>query len=109
MPLTYQTHHDCAIETDCTSYQGDLLVPYHTLVATFGAPLPGDDYKVDAEWHFQFEDGAVATLYNWKNGPNYLGDDVRLDLIDEWNVGGHAPEVVERLARLLHLTPERHA
>lgn len=104
MTTTYQTHHDRAIETDGTSYQGDLMVPYHTLVAAFGAPLPGDDYKVDAEWHFLFEDGAVATLYNWKNGPAYLGDDARLDWVDEWNVGGHAPEVVERLARLLNLS-----
>lgn len=104
MMTPYQTHRDRAIETAGTSYQGDLLVPYQTLVTILGAPLPGDGYKVDAEWHIRFEDGAVATIYNWKNGPNYLGEDARLDWVDEWNVGGHDPEVVTRLARVLSLS-----
>jgi hypothetical protein len=30
----------------------------------------------------------VATIYNWKNGPNYIGRGTIED-IDEWNIGGH--------------------
>ena len=26
-----------------------------------------DDNKVDVEWNIMFNDGVVATIYNWKN------------------------------------------
>ena len=63
-----------------TSLQGYIKASYEQLLKAFGPPNPNlcDNYKTDVEWAFEFADGTVATLYNWKNGKNYLGDEVRI-------------------------------
>jgi hypothetical protein len=78
-----------------TSYQGEVVVTYDILVAIFGEPIDSDRYKVDAEWNIIFENGEVATIYNYKNGKNYLGDD-GLDVknITDWHIGGKSKDVV---------------
>ena len=61
----------------------------------------GDGYKLDAHWSIEWEDGKVATIYNWKNGLNYndkiiRGSDhygIQLTDIREWHIGGKDPEV----------------
>lgn len=53
-----------------------------------GKPNGVDDgYKVDAEWILN-HNGDVATIYNWKNGPNYTGRGT-IEELDEWHIGGH--------------------
>jgi hypothetical protein len=87
-----------------THLQGYINCSYDDLVHALGYPLDSgfDDYKSDAEWHIFFDDGMVATIYNWKNGKNYLGDQgYNLCDIPQWNVGGRNPEVVERVAFLI--------
>ena len=77
------------INVDGTSFQGNSIrLPYSTLVELLGEPSDSDGYKVDAEWLFKDRPGAVATLYNWKNGPNYTGQS-RIEDIKQWNIGGH--------------------
>ena len=72
MKSKYQNWTD--INTDGTSFHGNAIrLPYLTLVDLLGEPSDSDGYKVDAEWLFKDNTGAVATLYNWKNGPNYTG------------------------------------
>jgi len=75
-----------------TSMQGAMQISYFSLVDLFGEPLAGDGYKTDAEWVIQFEDGTVATIYNWKNGFNYMGveDGLPVHAIQEWHIGGKA-------------------
>ena len=47
-------------------------------------------------------DGTIATLYNWKNGKNYNGDDgLELNHIYEWNVGGKSEKAVSKLLEKL--------
>ena len=92
------------INTNGTHLQGHMHCGYDKLVETFGDPLSEgyDDYKSDAEWDIEFDDGTVATIYNYKNGKNYLGDQgYNLCDIPQWNVGGRSPEVVERVAFLV--------
>ena len=76
-----------------TSLKGYISVDYSTLVEVFGPPhSDGDGYKVDAEWMLQFSNGVVATIYNWKNGQNYCGEDgLLVEDITEWHVGGKSP------------------
>lgn len=93
--LTFRTNPDTYVGE--LSYQGCRMIPYQTLVALFGPPNPGDGYKTDAEWTIQFSDGTTLCIYNWKNGPNYLGEDARLEWVDEWNVSGHGPYVLDYL------------
>lgn len=93
-----------SINTNGTSLQGYINCSYDDLVEALGYPLEEyfDDYKSDAEWWIGFDDGTVATIYNYKNGKNYLGDQ-GLNLCDmtQWHIGGRSPEVVERVAFLI--------
>ena len=88
-----------------TSLQGYIKASYEQLLKAFGAPNPNlcDNYKTDVEWAFKFADGTVATLYNWKNGKNYLGEAEGLELNDiyEWHVGGFSEKAVARLLEKL--------
>ena len=76
-----------------TNLQGNVGATYHELVEIFGEPTryEPDEYenKIDALWAIKFEDGTVATIYNYKNGLNYLGAvGKRVSEISMWNVGG---------------------
>lgn len=79
-----------------TSLQGYIDTSYNDLCNCFGDPTSdGDGYKVDAEWEITFEDGTVATIYNWKNGHNYCGDDgMPVEMITDWHIGGHNKNAV---------------
>lgn len=63
----------------------------------------GNCEKVDAEWNIKFEDGTVATIYNWKNGKNYLGD-VGLELMDirRWHVGGYSKVAIIHVSNVMN-------
>jgi len=77
------------IDINGTSYHGNSLrLPYETLVNLLGDHSESDGYKSDAEWFFKDEIGKVASLYNYKNGPNYTGQG-RIEDIKQWNIGGH--------------------
>ena len=87
-----------------TSLQGYIKASYEQLLKAFGPPNPRlcDNYKTDVEWAFEFADGTVATLYNWKNGKNYNGDEgLELNDIYEWNVGGRSEKAVSKLLEKL--------
>ena len=75
------THGDGS-ETNGFSYQGTHMTTYDDLVKTFGQPTrQGDGEKTTVEWVIKFNDGPVATIYDWKYG--YTPKD-----FTEWNVGG---------------------
>jgi len=78
-----------------TCFVGTLFVSYKTITDKLGEPSDSyDDYKSDAEWHLEFEDGTVATIYNWKDGKNYCGDEgLELEDIEEWHIGGRTQQV----------------
>ena len=88
-----------------TFLRGYIKASYEQLVKTFGEPHDpdGDNYKTDVEWAFEFADGTIATLYNWKNGHNYLGEAEGLEVNDiyEWNVGGNSDKAVAKLLEKL--------
>jgi hypothetical protein len=87
--MKYTTHNITDIDPTGTHLQGYIEASYDTLVDLFGEPLPGDGYKVDAEWFIQFEDGTLATVYNYKDGVNYCGEGgIPVKLITEWHIGG---------------------
>ena len=74
-----------------TSLQGYIKASYEQLLAAFGPPNPKlcDNYKTDVEWAFEFKDGTISTIYNWKDGLCYQGDDGDpVESITDWHVGG---------------------
>ena len=81
----------------CGSHlQGYTISTFQNIVDKLGNPHSnGDAYKVDVEWAFKFEDGTIATIYNYKNGLNYLGaEGKRLMEMHNWNIGGHSERAV---------------
>lgn len=81
-----------------TSLQGYIDTSYAVLCGCFGQPdlKSIDDYKSDAGWTITFADGIVATIYNWKDGRNYLGDEgLDVEDITDWHIGGHRGTGVE--------------
>jgi len=82
--------NDKSINTNGTHYLGLIDVDYNLLVSKFGEPSDSfDDYKSDAEWQIMFEGNSVATIYNWKDGKNYCGEDgIPVEQIKEWHIGG---------------------
>lgn len=100
--MKYYTHNQLPVDIDMTSLVGQVNVSYDELVSAFGKPLPGDGYKTDAEWRVRFSDGSVATIYNWKNGPAYLGVEPEyVRLIRTWNVGGHNSAALQNINDVL--------
>lgn len=91
--MKFITHNqDDLLTSEGTFGQGQITATYTQLVSTFGEPLKDgfDDYKSDAEWLVQYEDGTVATIYNWKNGINYCGSEEGTPTQDitDWHIGG---------------------
>lgn len=103
--MKYKTHNETNIDTNMSHLQGYIKADYEELVQAFSSQRVNgfDDYKIDAEWHILFEDGTVVTVYNWKNGRNYMGSQ-GMDVEDmvEWNVGGFSKIALFRLAEVLN-------
>ncbi len=69
-----------------TSLQGYLPAYLHQLIEVFGEPDAGGD-KTTAEWTLTFEDGTVATIYDWKEYDTPTG-------LYRWHIGGRSPAAV---------------
>ena len=100
--MKYTTHNKEKISFIGTSYLGQINVRYNTLVNLFGNPQKYDDYKTDAQWVIKFINDDIATIYNYKNGLNYLGNNgIKKEHIIEWNVGGNSKKVLLRIFNLI--------
>ena len=100
--MNFKTHNDDdLINADGTCLQGIIKVEYSTLVDMFGEPQEmSGPCKTDWEWTVEFDDGSVATIYNWKNGPNYCGDAglYRHEVIAHgWHIGARDKNTVRLL------------
>ena len=101
--LRFKTHNDSDIDVNGTSHQGEISETFENLLKVFGTPMgASDDGKVDVEWNIKFNDGVVATIYNWKNGPNYCGETgLHHNQIFEWHVGGFDQRALEQVVYAL--------
>jgi hypothetical protein len=90
-----------------TSLKGYITATFDELVETFGSPGIGDEFKIDAEWVVEFDDGTIATIYNWKDGRNYLGDEGSpVEDITDWHIGGTSQRAVDLVESVLENQPE---
>lgn len=102
--MVFQTHNEGLQFTGGTSLQGYIDISYERLVQMLGQPEAGDEYKVDAEWIVRFDDGTVATIYNWKDGKNYNGDEgLDVEQITDWHIGGFNNMAVFKVNQLFGL------
>ena len=99
--MKFITHNDETVDINGTCLQGFLNSDYQFLRELLGKPHDGDGYKVDWEWSIEFEDGTVATIYNWKSGPNSGYDTLGPGQITEWTVGGFNQQALDNVKRLV--------
>lgn len=100
--MKFKTHNDETINTNGTSLVGSMDISYRQLVHIFGEPTTGDEYKTDAEWEIQFEDGTIATIYNYKSGKNYNGAEGQAtSRIRDWHIGGHNQDAYNRVIEVV--------
>ena len=106
--MKFKTHNDKPINIGGTHLQGEIIVSYAELVKIFGKPDKGDDYKIDAEWNLEFEDGTIATIYNYKNGKNYCGrSGMAKSKITEWHIGGFTKNAMEKVYYVIYVAREK--
>ena len=94
-------------KADWATVHGTYLIGHTTatrreIEAVFGAP---DEYgesdgdgKVTTEWLIRFDDGTVATIYDWKR---YEDGAPGMDEQYRWHVGGREGKVVGMIDDLL--------
>jgi hypothetical protein len=76
-----------------TSYKGKVNITYAELVEIFGAPDRGPNDlgdKVTCNWELKFDDGTVATIYDWKMNDTPMGEYM-------WHIGGYSMDAVDRV------------
>jgi hypothetical protein len=99
------------VEIGGTHGQGSIIATREEMMKTFGAPTycewdSGD--KTTIEWDVKFNDGTIATIYDWKRC--YYGeenDPIGLFEEFEWNIGGNSEKAVEAVRMALALRNER--
>lgn len=90
-----------------TSLQGEISTTKAQLIETFGAPNWESTFdptfhtgeKVTIEWAMVFEDGTLATIYDWKRYEEGTPD---IDEIYSYHIGGMSPLAVERVTEALN-------
>jgi hypothetical protein len=80
-------------DVEMSGLQGYITTDYKTLVKKLGKPHTSGD-KTTAEWQIVFENGVVATIYDWKYGQTPKG-------ICQWNIGGHHKDAVKLVSELV--------
>jgi len=92
-------------DIDRTHKQGSITASYPALVKTFGQPVVdngetpyypcecGD--KTQVEWHLEFVDGTIATIYDWKSA-------VPARLVTRWSIGGHDIDAVMQVKQEMY-------
>ena len=81
-----------------TSYMGSVKTTYNRLVEIFGEPHLRDGDKTTAEWVLEFQDGTIATIYDWKlsETPTYEYN---------WHVGGFSKDAVDKVNIWVNFRP----
>lgn len=85
----FMTHENCRIDIAHTSLIDRIEAGLDELIAVFGVPIPGTYNETECEWHIEFDDGVIATIYD------YYGQ--------RWCVGGHGLDAVTRIEQLVAL------
>lgn len=79
-----------------TSLQGKMNATKKAIEAVFGRQNYSFDPedKVTTEWVIKFDDGMIATIYDWKR---YEQGAPRLNEMYTWHIGGASDAVVARV------------
>lgn len=84
-----------------TGYIGTIEATYADLVEIWGQPDKGDGYKTEAEWLIRLAENKVATIYNYKTSRSYNASNPIVTELNEWHVGGHSHDVLDKLLGMM--------
>ena len=73
-----------------TCKQGMIDTDYSLIVKYLGEPVILNGDKSQAEWVIEFEDGVIATLYDWK-------ESIAKETVTLWTIGGNSKKAVRYL------------
>ena len=82
-------------------YLATIEVSYTDLVAAFGKPSEGDQYKTEAEWTIRFPKDQKIAIYNYKNSKCYSDSMPDIESVTEWHIGGNNGALVDRIIGML--------
>lgn len=86
-------------EVHGTHLQGYVTTTRDHIESVLGEPLEyGEGSKVTTEWVIEFEDGTVATIYDWKRYEDGAPD---FDEVYEWHIGGKTWDAALRVSEAL--------
>ena len=74
-----------------TCLRGYLTATFNEMVEKFGEPFEGDGYKTSVEWAMEFDDGTIATIYDWKTKSPSLTPYEPY----QWHIGGNNEKALE--------------
>lgn len=83
-----------------TSLMGCIDTTYSRLVSVFGDPHLVNGDKTNAEWILMFNDGTIATIYDWKEPTVPLGCH-NCHNCHNWHIGGLSQNPVQRVTDVL--------
>lgn len=88
-----------------TGLRGYVDTTARQLTEVFGEPkLDATADKTNLEWNIKFDDGTIASIYDWKE------DQVpALDKRMEYHIGGKSEKAVQQIARYLKDAPVTHS
>lgn len=72
---------------------GSIQATRAQMTKAFGKPLVRGGSRASNEWHLAFEDGTVATVYDFRRCAEGQGDDTPI----AWTVGGQRAMVLTRV------------
>lgn len=82
-----------------TGLQGYINAYYSQLVDVFGEPNfgPNDNSmdKVTCQWILTFENGTVATIYDWKEMDTPFSE-------YRWHIGGRSLDAISKVLEVFH-------
>jgi hypothetical protein len=88
------------VGTSLMGYTGKLTRA--EIESVFGKPWESDgdsgDGKVTVEWILRFEDGTIATIYDWKR---YEMGTPRANELYDWHIGGENQNAISRVMEAL--------
>ena len=102
--MDFITSQQQPIETAGSHLIGVVVASYDMIKTAFGNPCGAfDDYKSQVEWEIQFEDGTIATIYDWKEGDCYHGEGqgTHFSKVTEWHIGGFNQKAEDRVLEVL--------
>jgi hypothetical protein len=103
--MEFKTGNDLDTTGTGSSLQGYVTTTRSALIETFGMPTftTDEDYeKVTTEWIIKFQDGTIATIYDWKR---YEEGAPALNEVYEWHIGGYSETAVSRVQETLASAP----